>query len=136
VNETTGCIDRDHTHDKTRGKMASKHYGCVYFSITLRNTPRPGTDAMPVVGCTCLDVAPARTVWLSFLKPALYMEKRTEKIPFRPVPFSIFFVRFRICGIPYLWKRERGFSVRFCEILFLSRIDPYLFCFSSRFRSM
>jgi len=61
--------------------------------------------------------------------------KKSRSDPFR---FLLSSVCFRICGIPfpYLQKQERGFSVRFHEIWFLSRIDPYLFRFSFHFQFM
>jgi hypothetical protein len=61
--------------------------------------------------------------------------KNSRSVPFR---FSLLSVRFRICRVPfpYLRKWERGFSVRFRGILFSSKIDLYLFRFSSRFKSI
>jgi hypothetical protein len=55
-----------------------------------------------------------------------------------PFCFSLLSVRFRIYGVPfpYLRKWERGFSVRFRGIPFSPEIDPYLFRFSSHFKSI
>jgi hypothetical protein len=62
--------------------------------------------------------------------------KNSRSSPFR---FPLLSVRFRICEVsfPYLRKWERGFSVRFRGIPFSpDEIDPYLFRFSSHFKSI
>jgi len=63
------------------------------------------------------------------------VENGRKKSCFDPFRFLIPSAHFRICGIPfpYLRKREKGFFIRFREIPFLYRIDPYLFRFSSCF---
>jgi hypothetical protein len=61
--------------------------------------------------------------------------KNSRSDPFR---FPLLSVHFRICRVPfpYLWKWERGFSIRFRGIPFSPEINPYLFIFLSRFKSI
>jgi hypothetical protein len=54
--------------------------------------------------------------------------KNSRSDPFR---FPLLSIRFRICGVPFLYLRkwEGDFSVRFHMIPFSPEIDPYLFRF-------
>jgi hypothetical protein len=74
---------------------------------------------------------PSTSIWSSVENG----RKNSRSDPFR---FLLLFVRFHICEVrfPYLRKWERGFSVRFSGIPFSPEIDPYLFRFLSRFKSM